>query len=269
MLNFAANLTTLFTERPFLDRFGAAADAGFNQVEFLFPYEFEVDAIKRRIEKYNLTVALINAPAGDWEAGERGLAAIRGKEEAFRQSVLMAEHYANALNVPRVHIMSGIKPENSSVLFDDNLFIENIRWAAEHLASNDIDVLLEPLNTYDNPGYYLSDYQKALSLISKVEHPAVKLQFDTYHAQLISGNLSRKLSDWISIIGHIQIASVPERHEPRDGEINHAHIFTLLQNLNYEGSIGCEYHPRDNTESGLGWITPYLNNTPSTTHKEG
>ncbi|WP_413112262.1 2-oxo-tetronate isomerase [Thaumasiovibrio sp. DFM-14] len=258
MPKFAANLTMLFTEKPFMARFDAAAQAGFSSVEFLFPYAQEIHALQQKLSENQLNVALFNAPAGNWELGERGLAAIVGREDEFRLSIKTALQYGKALDVPRIHVMSGIAPVGGNVTFDEKLFIENIRWAADEFANVGIELLLEPLNQRDNPGYFLSDYNKAIALISAVDRPNVKLQFDFYHAQIIAGDLSENFKYLLPLIGHIQIASIPQRNEPNEGEVNYSYLFDLIDKLGYTGIIGCEYNPKTTTDAGIGWVRPYL-----------
>ncbi|KHT61833.1 hydroxypyruvate isomerase [Photobacterium gaetbulicola] len=258
MLTFAANLSMLFTEKPFIERFKAAANAGFSHVEFLFPYDHAIDDLTQQLVEHRLTPVLFNAPAGDWNNGERGMAAIKGRKEEFRVGIEKALHYAKSLQVPRIHVMSGIAPLDSGVEFDDTLFIDNIRWAADRFATAGIELLLEPLNQRDNEGYYLSSFEQTISLITKAARSNIKIQFDTYHAQIIAGDLSRNLQKYMPLIGHIQIASVPERHEPACGEVNYPYLFSQLNKLKYQGNIGCEYNPATSTEAGLDWVAPYL-----------
>jgi hydroxypyruvate isomerase len=258
MVKFAANLTMLFTELPFMDRFEAAHKAGFTHVEFLFPYAFEADEILEKLEKYNLKVVLFNMPPGDWEAGERGFAAIPGREEEFRASVDLGLHYARKLGCKQIHAMSGIKDPSSSYEKHVETFTDNFRYAADASEKDGITVLVEPLNPRNMPGYFVAHQREAAELIAKLGRPNVKLQFDTYHAQIVDGDLTTLIRDLAPVIGHIQIASVPDRNEPVDGEINYPYIFKLLDEVGYEGWIGCEYNPKGKTKDGLGWVEPYL-----------
>lgn len=258
MPNFAANLTMLFTEVPFMERFEAAHKAGFKSVEFLFPYAFEASEIVEKLEKYNLQVVLFNMPPGDWDAGERGYAAIPGREEEFRASVDIALQYAKAFGCKRVHAMSGIIDTASSYDQHIETFIENFRYAADVFVKEGITLLVEPLNERNMPGYFVAHQRVAAELIKKLDRSNVKLQFDTYHAQIVDGDLTTLIRDLSPVIGHIQIASVPERNEPVDGEINYPYLFKVLDEVGYEGWIGCEYNPKGATEEGISWVAPYL-----------
>ena len=253
MLKFAANLSMLFNEQPFLDRFALAAQAGFRAVEFLFPYAFSPADIEQRLRDHSLTQALFNLPPGDWDGGERGLAALPGREDDFKRSVDRALPYIEATGVQRVHAMAGI------VAVDQYeracaVYLSNLVWAAQQLAPLGVDVLIEPLNDRDVPGYLLPRTDVAAELISAVSAPNLKLQFDIYHCQIMEGDVARRLQKHLPIIGHIQIAGVPERHEPNIGELNYPYLFRHLECLGYTGYIGCEYHPKVDTEAGLGWL---------------
>lgn len=255
MPKFAANLTMMFNEVPFLDRFARAAAAGFEAVEFLFPYEAPPEAVAARLKDNNLTVALFNLPPGDWAAGERGIAALPGREAEFRQGLETARAYAVATGVRRVHMMAGLAPATDKEAWAR--YEAGIRLAAATFAPLGIDVLLEPLNRRDMPGYLLGDFDAAASLIERLGLPNVKLQFDIYHCQILHGDIIKRLQALFPIIGHIQTASVPARNEPGIGELNDALIFAELDRLGYQGYIGCEYRPAAGTEAGLGWFTPY------------
>ncbi|WP_413282451.1 2-oxo-tetronate isomerase [Vibrio sp. MA40-2] len=258
MAKFAANLTMLFTELPFMERFEAAKNAGFQAVEFLFPYDFEPDLIAGKLHELGLEQALFNMPPGDWDAGERGLAALPGREEEFRNSVDTALCYAEALKCKKVHAMSGIMDSAYSYEQHVETFISNIRYAADKFAEKDILLLVEPLNTKAAPGYFVAHQREAVELIKKVERPNVKLQFDVFHAQIMDGDITTMIRDLATDIGHIQIASIPDRHEPDEGELNYPHIYNTLDEVNYSGWIGCEYNPRGRTLEGLNWVKPYL-----------
>lgn len=258
MVQFAANLTMLFTEVPFMERFDAAHDVGFKAVEFLFPYAFEPSEIAKKLNRFNLQQALFNMPPGDWDAGERGYAALPGWEEKFKASVETAMIYAEALDCKRVHAMSGIVNPAYSYEEHVEVFIKNIRYAADALAAKGITLLIEPLNSRDMPGYFIAHQRDAVALIKKVGRPNVKLQFDVYHAQIMDGDLSTLIRDLQPEIGHIQIASVPERHEPSEGELNYPYLFNLMDETGYKGWVGCEYNPKNSTKEGLNWLTPYL-----------
>jgi 2-dehydrotetronate isomerase len=255
MPRFAANLTMMFTELPFLDRFAAAATAGFEAVEFLFPYEFPAGEIATRLKDHGLTQALFNLPPGDWAAGERGLAALAGREAEFRASLESAKPYARATGVKRLHLMAGLGSRHDAEALAR--YKDAIRLAAETFAPLGIDILLEPLNSRDMPGYLLDSYDFAAELITGLGIPNVKLQFDLYHCQILHGDVTMRIRAMLPIIGHVQIASVPARHEPMSGEMNDAFLIAEFDRLGYQGFIGCEYRPAAGTEAGLGWLAPY------------
>jgi len=258
MAKFAANLTMLFTEVPFLQRFEKAHQAGFKAVEYLFPYAFEASELAQKMSQYDFEQALFNMPPGDWDAGERGFAAIPGREAEFKDSVDTALMYAAALNCKKVHAMSGLLDERFSKQQHVETFIANIRYAADKFAEQDIELMIEPLNNRDVPNYFVAHQREAVELIKLVDRPNVKLQLDLYHAQIMDGDLSTLIKEVASFTGHIQIASVPERHEPSEGELNYPHLFNVLDESGYQGWIGCEYNPKTTTEAGLSWVKPYL-----------
>lgn len=258
MAKFAANLTMLFTEVPFLKRFEQAHQAGFQAVEFLFPYAFEADELKAQLSAFGLEQALFNMPPGDWDSGERGFAAIPGREEEFKESVATAIMYAKTLGCRKVHAMSGIVDPRFSREAHIKTFIENIRYAADAFAEHGIEVMIEPLNSRDVPNYFIAHQHEAARLIEKVKRPNVKLQLDLYHAQIMDGDLTTLIEDVAPHIGHVQIASVPDRHEPSEGELHYPHLFNVLDRVGYQGWIGCEYNPRNTTQQGLNWVKPYL-----------
>ncbi len=258
MAQFAANLTMLFTEVPFLERFEKAHKAGFKAVEFLFPYAFEAQILSQKLEQYGLEQALFNMPPGDWDSGERGFAAIPGREHEFRKSVETALAYSTALNCKKVHAMSGLIDNGFTYEKHVDTFIQNIRYAADAFAKHDIELMIEPLNNRDVPNYFVANQRVAVELIKQVDRTNVKLQLDLYHAQIMDGDLTNLIQDLALYTGHVQIASVPERHEPSEGEINYPHLFNILDKSGYKGWIGCEYNPKNKTEDGLGWVQPYL-----------
>ncbi|SEG62763.1 2-oxo-tetronate isomerase [Vibrio hangzhouensis] len=258
MAKFAANLTMLFTEVPFLERFEKAHQAGFQAIEYLFPYAFEPQLLASKLEQFGLEQALFNLPPGDWDAGERGFAAIPGREEEFRSSVERALVYAKALKCPKVHAMSGIIDPRYSKEQHVETFISNIRFAADKFAEHGIALMIEPLNARDVPNYFVAHQRDAVDLIRLVDRPNVKLQLDLYHAQIMDGDLTTLIREVASFTGHVQIASVPERHEPSEGELNYPHLFKVLDDSGYSGWIGCEYNPRTSTEAGLHWVKQYL-----------
>lgn len=253
MPNFAANLTLLFTELPFLERFQAAAEAGFRGVEFLFPYEHPPDALQAQIEQHNLTVALFNLPPGNWQAGERGIAALPGHEADFEHSLEATLEYAKATGAGRMHVMAGMVAKDEHPAARDT-FVRNLRNAAPVFAKHGLDLLIEPLNPQDMPGYFLSRIDEAVAILDEVGESNLKLQFDLYHRQMTEGNVVRGLREHFPRIGHIQIANVPGRHEPDFGELNYPFLFDVLDELGYDGWVGCEYKPRAGTVSGLGWF---------------
>lgn len=254
MARFAANLTMLFREVPFLDRFERAAACGLQAVEYLFPYEFAPEDLAARLKRFNLQQALINMPPGDWAKGDRGTAAIPARRDEFRAGAERAFHYAKALGCKRVHAMSGIIPTSADRAACVQTFLDNIRFAADLVAPEGITITIEPLNTRDVPGYFIAHQMDAIELVRNVERPNVAVQLDFYHAQIMDGDLTRLAEKMGSAIGHVQIASVPDRHEPDEGEVNFTHVFATLDRIGYAGWIGCEYNPRTTTEAGLGWL---------------
>ncbi len=254
MPRFAANLTMMFNDVPFLDRFEAAARAGFAAVEFLFPYDHPAEAVGERLRRNGLEQALFNLPPGDWAAGERGLAALPERHAEMRESFERALPYVAATGTPRVHLMAGRTDRGAAA---DRAFREAITWTAGRLAAQGVTLVLEPLNTRDNPGYHLVDFDAAAALIRDLALPNLKLQFDLYHCQILHGDVTRRLEAMMPIIGHVQVASVPSRHEPDGEELNFPFLFDLLDRLGYAGHVGCEYRPRAGTLDGLGWFAPY------------
>jgi hydroxypyruvate isomerase len=254
MPRFAANLSMMFNEHPFLDRFDAAAKAGFTAVEFLFPYDHPVEAIAERLQRNGLTQALFNLPPGDWAAGEKGFAARPDKFEELQQSLRTALPYALATRVKRLHLMAGVADRADPKAVE--AFRKSLTWATEFLAPHGIDVVLEPLNKRDNPGYFLNDFDFARDLIVDMNIPNLKLQFDFYHCQILHGDVTMRLREMMPVVGHVQIASVPSRHEPGE-ELNYPFLFEELDRLGYAGFVGCEYRPRAGTVEGLGWFKPY------------
>ncbi|BDH47308.1 hydroxypyruvate isomerase [Salmonella enterica subsp. enterica serovar Choleraesuis] len=257
MPKFAANLTMLFTELPFLDRFAAAAEAGFDGVEFLFPYAYDARQIKERLDENNLQLVLFNTAPGDADAGEWGVAAVPGKESLAREHIHQALDYACALDCPQVHVMAGVVQPGMARELCERVFIDNMRYAAELFAQKDKRLLIEALNPDTKPNYlYHSQYQ-TLDMIKRIDRPNVFTQLDFYHAQKVDGNLSRLITEFAGKYQHIQIASLPDRHEPDEGEINYDWIYDLLDKTGYQGWIGCEYIPRADTLSGLGWFSQF------------
>jgi hydroxypyruvate isomerase len=248
MPRFAANLSMMFTERPFMERFDAAAAAGFEAVEFLFPYAHPAAEIRGALDRNGLAMALFNAPPGDWEAGERGLASLEGREAEFREGIALALDYAAVLNPGRLHIMAGLAEGAGA----REVYIGNLAHAAK--AAGERRLCIEPINSRDMPGYHLSTSTDAVAVLDRVGADNLGLQFDLYHAQIMEGDLTRRLEALMPRIAHIQIAGVPDRHEPDTGEVNFGHLFGVLDRLGYAGFVGCEYRPAGRTEDGLGWL---------------
>lgn len=246
LLQFAANLSWMFKEWSFLDRFAAAADAGFSAVEYLFPYEHKPDEIARLLSRHGLKQVLFNMPPG--AAGDKGLACLPERREDFRASVQTALAYARATGTPRLHLMSGIGSGNGAL----GAYRDAILWACD--AADGIDILLEPINNRDVPGYLMNDFGLAARLIGEMGRPNLKLQFDIYHRQIIHGDVTRGLEALMPITGHIQVSSAPLRHEPLSGELDDRRIFQTIERLNYSRHIGCEYNPAAGTLAGLGWM---------------
>ena len=257
MPRFAANLSMMFNEVSFLERFGAARRAGFDAVEFLFPYEHPAGEIKRRMDEAGLAVALFNMPPGDWAAGERGLACLPGRQAEFRDGVARALDYAHALGCPLLHCMAGIAPPAARPGTAASLYVANLAWAAEQAAAAGIRLVIEPINQRDMPGYLLASTAQAAGIIEALGADRVGLQFDLYHCQVSEGDLTRHMEALMPITAHVQIADVPGRHEPGTGEIAWDWIFRELDSLAYQGWVGCEYRPVAATEAGLSWRSRY------------
>lgn len=254
MPKFAANLSMMFTEAPFMERFAAAAKAGFAGVEYLLPYEFPAQDIRAQLDEHRLTNVMFNLPAGNWGAGDRGIACIPGRENEFREGVDLAIDYARELGVQKLHAMAGIAPLGIDPSALHATYVANIAHAAEKLAAHDITLLLEAINTRDMPRFFLNTQAQAHSVLAEVGAPNVMLQMDCYHMQIMEGDIAMKLRKYSSVCGHVQIASVPERNEPDGGELNYAYLFDLLDEIGYTGWIGCEYRPKNGTANGLGWL---------------
>lgn len=253
MPRFAANLTMLFTEVPFLDRFERAAQAGFKAVEFLFPYAWPAQEIRSRLDVHGLELVLHNLPAGDWEAGERGIACLPERIEEFRAGVAQAIEYAGLLGVPQLNCLAGKAPADTEDEVLRQTFVENLRFAARELDRAGLDLLIEPVNTLDIPGFYLNRTAQAADILAEVGENNAFLQYDIYHAQRMEGELAATLQKYFALIHHVQLADNPGRNEPGTGEINYPFLFALLDRLGYAGWIGCEYKPATKTEAGLGW----------------
>jgi hydroxypyruvate isomerase len=254
MPRFAANLSMLYPQYDFLDRFAAAAADGFKAVEFLFPYDYSPQQLKQRLNDNGLVQALFNAPPGDWAAGERGTVSLPGRESEFREGFDRALEYAAVLGNDRIHVMAGLLPDESLRARHHAVYLENLRHATAQAAKVGVTVLLEPINPRDMPGFFLSRQDQAHALCAEVGASNLKVQFDCYHCQIVEGDLSSKLRRDFAGIGHIQIAGVPDRHEPDMGELNYPNLFKLIDELGYTGWIGCEYRPKGDTSQGLAWM---------------
>ncbi|MDS1140639.1 hydroxypyruvate isomerase family protein [Pusillimonas sp. SM2304] len=258
MPKLAANITMMFNELPFLARIQASAQAGFKAVEFLFPYDFDAQDIAAELKRHGLKNVLFNTPPGDWDAGERGIAALPGRSDEFRAGVAQAIAYAQALGTPNIHAMAGLLPAGADVDQCRATFIDNLEYAARQCAAHQINVLIEPINQRDMPGYFLSLQDQAHAIRQAVNQPNLKVQMDFYHAQIMEGDIAMTFRKFQPHVGHIQIAGVPERHEPDTGEVNYAYLFQLLDELGYDGWVGCEYRPAHGTVPGLGWMPKLL-----------
>jgi len=265
MPQFAANLSMLYNDVDFLDRFAAAAGDGFKAVEYLFPYAFPAQELAVCLKSNGLQQVLFNAPPGDWDAGERGIACLPGREAEFREGIGQALAYAKALNCPRIHVMAGLVPAGQNRDEVQATYVDNLRYAATEAAKLDVNILIEPINARDMPGFFLSRQDQAHALIAEIGASNVKVQMDLYHLQIVEGDLAMKIRQYMPTgnVGHIQIAGVPERHEPDVGEVNFTYLFKLLDELGFDGWIGCEYRPargvaKRATSDGLGWIKPWI-----------
>lgn len=261
MPQFAANLTMLFNEHAFLDRFEAAAQAGFKAVEFLFPYDFEAQDIQDRLRASKLQLVLHNLPAGNWAAGERGIACHPNRIAEFREGVLLALEYAAVLGTPQMNVLAGIKPADVTDPTARAVLLSNLAFAADKLGERGIKLLMEPINTFDMPGFFVNRTAQALDIIQDVGSRNLYLQYDIYHAQRVEGELGATLKAALPRIAHIQLADNPARNEPGTGEINYRYLFQLLDRMGYRGHIGCEYRPLDagpgGTVAGLGWVAAH------------
>lgn len=253
MTKLAANLSMLFTEHAFLDRFGAAAQAGFEGVEFLFPYAFEVKQIADRLQEHRLQLVLHNLPAGDFDAGERGIACHPDRVDEFRHGVEQAIRYAEPLGIRQLNCLVGIRPVNVDQATVRATLVQNLRFAADALERRDIRLLIEPINTFDIPGFWLSRTQQAVDLIRDTGSNNIYLQYDIYHMQRMEGELAATIRNNLGLIKHVQIADNPGRSEPGTGEIDYRFLLRHLDAIGYDGWIGCEYKPRAGTLQGLGW----------------
>lgn len=254
MPNFAANLSFLYQEHPFLDRFAAAAEDGFRAVEFLFPYEFAAETVAAAARRAGVRIVLFNLPPGDAARGERGLAALAGRERDFDAALERALDYAEILDCPRLHAMAGRVEDGA----DFATYMANLRRAAAAAGERRRALTIEPINTRDVPGYFLNRQDEAHSICRAVGAASLGVQMDLYHCQIVEGDVARKIERFLSGVTHMQVAGVPDRHEPDTGELAYPYLFDLVDRLGYPGWIGCEYRPRGTTRDGLGWLRPYL-----------
>ena len=254
MLRFAANLSMLFTEAPFLDRFALAARAGFAAVECQFPYEAPAAEIRARLDDLGLAMVLHNLPAGDWAAGDRGLACLPHRVDEFRAGVPRAITYAHALGVRQVNCLAGIAPAGADTAALRRTLVDNLRFTAHAFAAEGLRLLVEPINTFDIPGFFVNRTAQAVALLDDVGEPDAFVQYDAYHAQRMEGELAATLAKYLPRIAHVQVADNPGRHEPGTGEIRFEFLFAELERLGYDGWIGCEYKPATRTDAGLDWL---------------
>jgi hydroxypyruvate isomerase len=258
MPRLAANLTMMYTEHAFLDRFGAAAKDGFRGVEYLFPYEHPAAVLRARLDVHGLEQALFNAPPGDWAQGERGLASLPGREDEFRRSIETALDYARVLGNRRLHVMAGLIAPGQDRARHRATYVANLAHAAQAAASLGITIVIEPINTRDIPGFFLNRQDEAHAVCAEVGVANLKVQMDLYHCQIVEGDLAKKIERYIAGVGHVQVAGVPERHEPDVGELNYDYLLEKLDAVGYTGWVGCEYRPRGATSAGLGWAKRWL-----------
>jgi hydroxypyruvate isomerase len=257
MPRFSANLSMLFTEHDFLDRFDAAAAAGFKGVEYLGPYDHAPEAVAARLKKNGLSQVLFNLPSGDWAGGERGIAALPDRVEEFRANVEKAITYAKALGCGQVNCLAGIAPAGAGIAGLENTFVENLKFAADRLKRAGIKLLVEPINIRDIPGFFLNSTKQALGILDRVGSQNLYIQYDIYHMQIMEGDLARTIEANLPRIAHIQLADNPGRHEPGTGEINYPFLYEHIDRIGYEGWVGAEYKPKAGTEAGLGWFREF------------
>jgi hydroxypyruvate isomerase len=258
MPRFAANLTMMYTEHAFLDRFSAAKNDGFTAVEFAFPYAQPAEAIRTRVDDLGLSLVLFNAPPGDWEKGERGITCIPGREAEFRAGVGRALEYAQALECPRVHSMAGLMPAGSDRAKFRETYVGNVAWAADQAAAAGVDLIIEPIAQNNIPGFFLNRQDEAHAIVVELGKPNLKVMMDLFHVQVEEGDLTRRIRKYAgeqpSRVGHMQIAGVPDRHEPDTGEVNYAYVFDVIDAAGYTGWVGLEYIPLKGTTEGLQWL---------------
>jgi hydroxypyruvate isomerase len=250
---FAANLSMMFNEAPFLDRFAAARKAGFEGVEFLFPYEHPAAELRGRLLGEGLTQALFNMPPGDWAGGERGLASLPGRQSEFREATKRALDYAAALDCRLIHCMAGIVPADVSLTTAAAVYAANLAWAAEQAMPAGVKLVIEPINHRDMPGYFLNTQAQGAAIVEAIGADRLGLQFDVYHVQVTEGDITKRMELYMPVIAHMQVADVPARNEPGTGEIGWPYVFRRMDELGYQGWVGCEYRPAGETVAGLGW----------------
>jgi hydroxypyruvate isomerase len=253
MPRFAANLSMMFNDVPFLERFAAARNAGFEGVEFLFPYEFPAAELKKRLAGAGLTQVLFNMPPGNWAEGERGLASLPGRQSEFREGVKKALDYAATLDCRRVHCMAGIVPPGVPQVTAASLYAANLAWAAEQAKPAGVTLVIEPINHRDMPGYFLNTQAQGAAVVEAIGRDRLGLQFDVYHVQVTEGDITKRMEQFMPVIAHMQIADVPDRNEPGTGEIGWSYVLRRMDELGYQGWVGCEYRPAGETIAGLGW----------------
>lgn len=258
MPKFCANLSMMYNEVDFLDRFGAAGKAGFKGVEFLFPYAYDKNQLVDLTRKHDLQVILFNMPAGDWNAGDRGMACDPARTAEFQDQVGKSIDYALALGCPQIHCMAGLRPRGVNEGQMRAAYIANLRFAGKELAKTGLTLLIEAINPRDMPGFYLNYSRQAFDIMHYAAVPNLRFQYDIYHMQIVEGDLAPGIENNLAQIGHIQLADTPGRHEPGTGEINYDFLFRHIDKIGYAGWIGCEYRPAAGTDAGLGWIKPYL-----------
>ena len=257
MPRLAANLSMMFNEVPFLERFDAAARAGFKAVEFLFPYDFPAAELKRRLDDAGLTQVLFNMPPGDWAGGERGTASLPGRVAEFRDGTKKALDYATTLDCKLVHCMAGIPPAGTPPVTAAALYASNLAWAAEQAVAAGVKIVIEPINHRDMPGFHLNTVAQGAAVVEAIGRDRLGLQFDIYHCQMTEGDVTKRMEALLPVIAHMQIADVPARNEPGTGEIGWEFVFRRIDELGYQGWIGCEYRPAGDTVRGLAWRARY------------
>ena len=253
MPRLAANLSMMFDELPFLERFAAARKAGFEGVEFLFPYDFKPAEIREQLSNEGLTQVLFNMPPGDWANGERGMASLPGRQAEFRETVKKALDYATALECRQIHCMAGIMPAGLSMITATAVYAANLAWAAEQAKPAGVKLVIEPINHRDMPGYFLNTQAQGAAIVDAIGRDRLGLQFDVYHVQITEGDITKRMEQVMPVIAHMQIADVPARNEPGTGEIGWRYVFSRMDELGYQGWVGCEYRPAGETVAGLGW----------------